>query len=161
MGRILEGNGIHPAPVRGQSPNWAEFLQSRRVEIGGIRRSPDGGWMQQIGRNLTDPFSGFLRVARLLIHDRDPLFTRDFRRLLQDSGVEPIRLPAKSPNLNAHAERFIRSIRQECLNRTIPLGERHLRQLVHEYVAHYNAERNHQGIRKSRAKPNRRTRQQR
>jgi len=121
-------------------------LKSRRVEIGGIRRDPHGRWMQQIGRNLTDPCSGFLRRMRLLIHDRDPLFTRDFRQLMRDSGVEPLRLPAKSPNLNAYAERFVRSIRQECLNRTIPLGERHLRKLVHEYAAHYNTERNHQGI---------------
>jgi transposase InsO family protein len=121
-------------------------LKTRRVEIAGIRRDPDGRWMQQIGRNLTDPFSGFLRRARLLIHDRDPLFTRDFRHLLARSGVEPLKLPPQSPNLNAHAERFVRSIRQECLSRTIPLSERHLQGLVREYVAHYNTERNHQGI---------------
>ena len=78
--------------------------------------------------------------------DRDPLFARDFRDLLASSGIEPVRLPARSPNLNAYAERFILSIKSECLDRLILLGEQHLRQAVREYVTHYNRERPHQGL---------------
>ncbi len=102
--------------------------------------------MEQMARNLTDTVDGFLRTARHLIHDRDPLFTRVFGEILQSGGVQPIRLPPKSPNLNAYAERFVRSIKEECLNRVVPLGEGHLRFVVHEYVEHYHRERNHQGL---------------
>ena len=66
--------------------------------------------------------------------------------LLRDSGVKPLRLPANSPNLNAYAERFVLSIRRECLDRFVPLSERHLRTAVTEYVVHYHTERNHQGL---------------
>jgi transposase InsO family protein len=83
---------------------------------------------------------------RYLIMDRDPLFTRAFRTMLADSGVESVRLPSRSPNLNAYAERFVRSVRGECLSKVIPLGEKHLRELLREYGAHYHRERNHQGI---------------
>ena len=121
-------------------------LQSRRVAIAGIHPQPDGAWMEQLARNLTDPVDGSLRSARYLIHDRDPLYTRVFGEILESSGVQPIRLPPKSPNLNAYAERFVRSIKEECLTRVVPLGERHLRCLVREYVAHYHRERNHQGL---------------
>ncbi len=78
--------------------------------------------------------------------DRDPVFSRDFRDMLAHAGVRPVRLPRRSPNLNAYIERFVRSIRVECLSRVIPLGERHLRYLVREYVEHYHAERPHQGL---------------
>ena len=78
--------------------------------------------------------------------DRDPLFTREFRSFLKDAGIHPVRLPARSPNLNAYAERFVLSIKSECLSRLILLGERHLRLAVREYVAHYNQERPHQGL---------------
>jgi putative transposase len=83
---------------------------------------------------------------RYLIHDRDPLFTKLFRAILERSGVQPVRLPRRSPNLNAYAERFVRSIKSECLAQVIPIGERHLRRAVREYVDHYHGERNHQGI---------------
>lgn len=121
-------------------------LKTRRVEIAGIVASPDGTWMSQIARNLTDCNSGFLQGSRYLIHDRDPLFTRAFAATLQTSGVHPVRLPSRSPNLNAYAERFVRSIKSECLAEVIPLGEAHLRRTVREYVEHYHHERNHQGI---------------
>ena len=120
-------------------------LRSRRVHIAGIHRQPDGAWMEQLARNLTDPVDGFLRTARHLIHDRDPLYTKAYREILTSGGVHPIRLPPKSPNLNAYAERFVRSIKDECLQRVVPLGEDHLRLLVREYVEHYHRERNHQG----------------
>ena len=121
-------------------------LQTRRVTIAGIHPQPGGAWMEQQARNLTDPGDGFLRTARHLIHDRDPLYTRVFGEILTSGGVQPIRLPPKSPNLNAYAERFVRSIKEECLNRVVPLGEGHLRLIVHEYVEHYHRERNHQGL---------------
>ena len=121
-------------------------LQSRRVAIAGIHPQPDGAWMEQVVRNLTDPVDGVLRTARHLIHDRDPLYTRRFAEILTSGGVQPVRLPPRSPNLNAYAERFVRSIKEECHDRVVPLGEGHMRRLVHEYVAHYHGERNHQGL---------------
>ncbi len=102
--------------------------------------------MKQISRNLTDCDEGFLNETRYLIHDRDPLFTKAFKELLKSSGVETVRLPARSPNLNAYAERFVRSIKSEFLGKIIPLGERHLRNAVKEYTDHYHFERNHQGL---------------
>ncbi len=120
-------------------------LRSRRVEIAGIARRPDGEWMKQIARNLTDAEDGFLNGARYLIHDRDPLCTDAFRALLELFDVKTVKLPARSPDLNAYAERFVLSIRSECLDQIIPLGERHLRKAVREYTEHYHAERNHQG----------------
>ena len=86
-------------------------LQSRRVTIAGIHPQPYGTWMEQMARNLTDPVDGCLRRARYLIHDRHPLYTRGFGEILEGGGVQPIRLPPKSPNLNAYAEQFVRSIK--------------------------------------------------
>lgn len=121
-------------------------LQTRRVDIAGITCRPCDEWMRQLARNLTDVVDGFLRGTRYLILDRDPLYSREFRRLLQASGVEVVRLPAKSPNLNAYAERFVLSVKSQCLNRLVLLGERHLRTAVAEYVRHYHGERHHQGL---------------
>ena len=121
-------------------------LKTRRVKIAGIHSQPYGEWMEQMARNLTDGFDGFLRKTRHLIHDRDPLYTKAFGEILRGSGVETIRLPARSPNLNAYAERFVRSIKEECLSRVVFLSEQHLRFVVHEYVEHYHRERNHQGL---------------
>ncbi|MFH2007919.1 MAG: integrase core domain-containing protein [bacterium] len=121
-------------------------LATRKVEIAGITPQPMSAWMQQVGRNLLDAAEGFLRNARYLILDRDPLFTKTFRDLLTESGVKPVRLPAQSPDLNSYAERFVGSIKRECLNRMIILGERHLRAAVNDYVSHYHRERNHQGL---------------
>ena len=121
-------------------------LQSRRVPIAGIHPQPYGTWMEQMARNVTDPVDDCLRRARYLIHDRDPLSTRGFGEILEGGGVQPIRLPPKSPNLNAYAERFVRSIQEECLSRVVPLGEGHLRVLVGEDVDHDHRERNHQGL---------------
>jgi len=121
-------------------------LKTRRVEIAGILPRPNGEWMSQMARNLTDCDEGFLNEARYLIHDRDTLFTRSFREILKSSGVETVKLPARSPNLNAYAQRFVRSIKSECLAQIIPLGERHLRHAVKEYTEHDHVERNHQGL---------------
>jgi putative transposase len=121
-------------------------LRTRRVHIAGISNGPDDGWMAQVARNLTDSVAGFLRDTRHLIVDRDPLYTAHFKAILGSANVELLRLPAKSPNLNAYAERFVRSIKNECLRHIVPLGERHLRTVVREYVEHYHHERNHQGL---------------
>ena len=121
-------------------------LESRRVEIAGIAPDPDGQWMKQVARNLIDVEGGALTGAHYLIHDRDPLFTHAFREILRSSGVNTVRLPARSPDLNAYAERFVRSIESECLSQIIPLGERQLRNAVKEFTAHYHLERNHQGL---------------
>ena len=141
--RILFGNGLDPAPLRGKAMSWETFLKAhwgaiaatdffsvevltraglvryfvlffidlktRRVEIAGIVRQPDGEWMKQVARNLTDSDSGFLNGTRYLIDDRDPIFTEAFREILKPSGVKAVKLPARSPNLNAYAERFVLS----------------------------------------------------
>ena len=121
-------------------------LSTRRVNIAGITDHPDEAFMMQMGRNLNDIDEGFLRDKRYLVMDRDAKYTPTFRALLERQGMEIIRLPPRSPNLNAFAERFVRSIKDECLNRLIFFGEGSLRHAVREYMAHYHSERNHQGI---------------
>jgi transposase InsO family protein len=121
-------------------------LKTRVVEIAGITSEPDGAWMTQLARNLTDPSDGFLRGVQYIILDRDPLYTNTFRRLLRDSGVKPVVLPAWSPNLNAFAERFVESAKSECLERMVLLGEPHLRAAVRAFMDHYHEERPHQGL---------------
>jgi transposase InsO family protein len=125
---------------------FAIELKTRRVHIAGVASDPGGAWMVQLGRNLTDAALGFLKDARHLIVDRDPLYTAQFEGTLKAAGVQLVRMPPCSPNLNAFAERFVRSVRQECLRHVVPLGERHLRHLLAQYVEHYHHERNHQGI---------------
>jgi putative transposase len=121
-------------------------LATRRVQVAGITPHPTAAFMQQCARQLTDPFDGFLLGKRYLIHDRDTKFTQAFDTLLKDSRVEPILLPPRSPNLNAHCERFVRSIKEEALDRLLMLGERSLHYVIHQYLAHYLTERNHQGL---------------
>ncbi len=121
-------------------------LSTRRVEIAGVAPDPYGSWMVQVARNLTDGLDEFLNEKRYLIHDRDPLYTAQFTSTLAAAGVCCVKLPPRSPNLNAYAERFVRSIKSECLNRMIFFGGRHLRYVINEYVEHYHSERNHQGI---------------
>ena len=121
-------------------------VQSRAVRIAGIRIAPDGAWMKQVARNLLDPADGFLRDARYLIHDRDPLFTLAWTALLKTAGVTCVPIPAQSPNCNAHAERFVRTVRSECLDHFVIFGERHLRVLLREFIEHYMTERYHQGL---------------
>jgi transposase InsO family protein len=121
-------------------------LSTRRVEIGGIAATVNGLWMDQIGRNVTDSMDGILNGKRYLIHDRDPLFTDAFRKAIARVGVESVKLPPRSPNLNAYAERFVRSIKESCLDQMIFFGEGSLRKGIHEFVLHYHGERNHQGL---------------
>ncbi len=102
--------------------------------------------MSQVARNLSDAAEGFLVGKRYLIHDRDALFAAEFLETPAASGVQPVKLPQRSPNLNAHAERFVRTIKQSCLERMILFGEGSLRKAIHEFVEHYHRERNHQGL---------------
>jgi len=99
-------------------------LVTRRIEVVGITPGPNEAWMMQVGRNLTDPFDGFLATKTMLIVDRDSKYSSGFRQLLEDAGIRVVRLPRRSPNLNAYAERFVRSIKAECLNRLIDLDGR-------------------------------------
>ena len=119
---------------------------TRCVEIAGIVPEPDGRWMAQVARNLTDAVDGFLRSKRYLIHDRSPLFTSVFAEILKAAGVKVVKLPPRSPDLNPHAERFVRSIKSECLAKMIFFGERQLQRAVEQFVVHYHGERNHQGL---------------
>jgi transposase InsO family protein len=121
-------------------------LSTRRVEIAGIASNANGLWMNQIGRHVTDAMSGILNGKRYLIHDRDPLFTAEFENLLASVGVASVKLPPQSPNLNAYAERFVRSIKESCLERLLLFGEDSLRTATREFVAHYLGERHHQGL---------------
>jgi putative transposase len=121
-------------------------LATRRVHIAGITLHPTAAFMQQCARQLTDPFDGFLLGKRYLIHDRDTKYTQAFDALMKASGVEPVLLPPRSPNLNAHCERFVRSIKEEALAQMVMLGERALYYAIQQYLAHYHHERNHQGL---------------
>jgi putative transposase len=121
-------------------------LSTRQVEIAGIASTANGLWMSQIGRKVTDAVDGILNGKRYLIHDRDPLFTVEFVNLLAGVGVESVKLPPRSPNLNAHAERFVRSIKESCLDRLILFGEESLRTAMQNFVVHYHTERHHQGL---------------
>jgi putative transposase len=112
-------------------------VSTRRVQIAGIANKPDGLWMGQIARNLTDAVDGFFLGKRYLIHDRDPLYTREFLSILADAGIESIKLPARSPNLNAHAERFVRTMKEGCLDRMILFGEQSLRNAIQHFSASY------------------------
>jgi len=120
-------------------------LSTRRVEIAGIAAQANGLWMAQVARNLSDDVEGFLMGKRYLIHDRDPLYTAEFLGTLGTAGVKSVKLPPRSPNLNAHAERFVRTIKESCLERVILFGEGSLRKAIHEFIAHHHLERNPPG----------------
>ncbi|HSA03543.1 MAG TPA: integrase core domain-containing protein [Candidatus Paceibacterota bacterium] len=101
------------------------------------------GWLN---RNLTDGLGGFLAGSRYWIHDRSSLFTPEFGMILKSAGIETVRLPARSPNLNAYAERYVRTIREGYLDRMILIGEGPSRRAIREFVVHYHTEKNHQGL---------------
>jgi putative transposase len=121
-------------------------LATRKVWIGGITTHPDTNWMLQMGRNAVDAVDGPLLGKRYLIIDRDTKYCEGFRQMLAREGIKVIRLPPRSPNLNAYAERFVRSIKEECLSKMIPIGQGMLRRALREYLEHYHRERKHQGI---------------
>ena len=175
IARILRAHGIPPVPERPTSwqtflrAHWGEIagadffttevwtwrglvtfytvfvieLASRRVQILGSTPHPDEAFMRQVARTLTLADG---QVYRVLICDRDAKWSEPVRARLQEGGLRVIQTPYRAPNANAHAERFVRSIKEECLDRLIPFGERHFRRAVAEFVAHYHRERNHQGL---------------
>jgi putative transposase len=120
-------------------------LASRKVYVAGVTSHPDEQWMKQVARNITMVEWGSLSPGQYLIHDRDTKFCAAFQQIIDDTGVERVVLPARSPNLNAYAERWVRSVKEECLSRLILFGEAALRRALNEYVEHYHQERNHQG----------------
>src|SRR4029077_16351872 len=122
-------------------------LASRRVQILGSTPHPEALFMQQIVRTLTMAEASVVSRRQVLICDRDRKWSHDVRRRLRDAGVRVGLIPERAPNANAHAERFVRSIKEECLDRIIPIGERHFRRAITEFVEHYHRERNHQGLR--------------
>jgi putative transposase len=175
IARILRASGIPPVPERSTRwqtflrAHWgaiagADFfttevwtwqglvtfytvfvieLASRRVQILGSTPHPDEAFMRQVARTLTQADG---KVYRVLICDRDAKWSEPVRARLQEGGLRVIQTPHRAPNGNAHAERFVRSIKEECLDRLIPFGERAFRRAVAEFVAHYQCERNHQGL---------------
>ena len=136
--------------VRGLVTYYTVFvieLQSRRVHILGSTPHPNEAFMRP-DRHVSSriPTDRVRDGPRVLICDRDQKWSTAVRHLLETSGVRVIQTPFRAPNCNAHAERFVRSIKEECLNRVIPLGEGHFRRTLAEFVAHYHRERNHQGL---------------
>ena len=120
-------------------------VASRKVWIAGIATSPDSRWMAQMARNVTLADIGFLTGCRYLLHDRDAKFCAAFAGTLGAVGIQAATLPPRSPNLNAHLERWNRSVKEECPSKMILFGERALRHCLEEYVVHFHTERNHQG----------------
>ncbi|MBI9018881.1 MAG: transposase [Phycisphaerae bacterium] len=121
-------------------------IATRRVHIAGIRINPDGQWTEQIARNLTDYENGFLNGKKYLIHDRDLLFTKKFDDILGAVGVTSVKTVKRSPNLNAYAERFVQTIKKECLNHLILTNEEQLKYAVDQFIEHYNHERPHENL---------------
>jgi transposase InsO family protein len=118
-------------------------LETRRVTLGGITRHPTELWMEQVARNAIDEPAGHLRQVRYVLHDRDTKFCASFRATLATARVKCITLPARSPNLNAFAERGVRSVKEECLSKLILFGERALQRAITEFIEHFHTERNH------------------
>ena len=121
-------------------------LKTRRVHFAGCATSPNEPWMNQTARELTNSEDGFLNGKQHLIMDRDTKFCDSFRSILSNAGVNPVRLPSRAPNMNAHLERFFGSLKSECLHRLILFGETATRNAVTQYLAHYHVDRCHQGL---------------
>ena len=148
---VLAGTDFFTVEVltwRGLATYYVLFfihLESRRISLAGLTRHPTSEWMLQMARNATDENSGFLRCQRYLLHDRDTKFCAAFLDVLRASGIRPLALPARRPNLNSFAERWVGTIRKECLSKLILFGEASLRRVLTEFIEHYHCERNHQG----------------
>jgi transposase InsO family protein len=172
--RLLLGNGLSPAPRRA-GPSWRQFLrqqaatmlacdfftvetlslrrfyvlffielESRRVHLAGCTTNPTGAWVTQQARNLS--FTGLFDRMRFLIHDRDSKLTASFDEIFRSEGIRVIHTPIQAPQANAYAERFVRTIRADCLDWLLILGRRHLERVLHIYTTHYNRERPHRGL---------------
>jgi transposase InsO family protein len=135
--------------VRGLVTHYTLFvidIATRRVQVAGTTAHPTSAWMEQMARNLTDCDEGSLRGKRFLVIDRDAIFSPRFKSIIGGSGVEILLTAYQAPNMNAYAERFVRSIKSECLDQMILLGQESLVRAIAEYAAHYHDERSHQGI---------------
>lgn len=171
---ILRRCGLGPAPRRG-GPSWGEFLRaqahgmlacdfftvetawlrtfsvlffielgSRRVQLAGVSANPGGAWMSQQARNLA--IEERLQHVRFLLHDRDAKFSGPFDQVVRSEGVRVIKTPVRAPKANAAAERWVRTVRNECLDHVLVFGRGHLERVLRDYVAHYNAERPHRSL---------------
>ena len=120
-------------------------LSSRKIHVAGVTPHPNEAWMIQMARHVTMEEWGFLSPGQYLIHDRDTKFCAAFQQIIDAAEIKRVVLPPRSPNLNAYAERWIRSVKDEALSRMILCGEASLRHVLNEYVNHYHQERNHQG----------------
>jgi len=172
--RLLAAAGLEPAPRRGGT-SWSAFLRrqaasmlacdfftvetlllrrfyvlffieldSRRVHLAGCTTNPNGAWVTQQARNLS--FTGLFERVRFLIHDRDSKFTASFDEVFRSEGIRIVPTPVRAPQANAYAERFVRTVRTECLDWLLILGRRHLERVLQIYAAHYNSERPHRGL---------------
>jgi putative transposase len=172
--RILLANRLGPAPRR-SGPSWRQFLrqqaasmlacdfftvetlslrrfyvlffielESRRVHLAGCTTNPTGAWVTQQARNLS--FTGLFERMRFLIHDRDSKFSGAFDEVFRSEGIKVIHTPIRAPQANAYAERFVRTVRTECLDWLLIIGRRHLESVLRIYTAHYNRERPHRGL---------------
>jgi transposase InsO family protein len=172
--RLLLAAGLTPAPRR-TGPSWREFLRqqaatvlacdffavetisfrryyvlffielgSRRVHLAGCTTNPTGAWVTQQARNLG--FTGVLARTRFVIHDRDSKFSVAFDEVFRSEGIRVIETPIRAPQANAYAERFVRTVRAECLDWLLIVGRRQLEHVLRTYTAHYNAERPHRAL---------------
>ena len=174
IGRLLASARLEPAPRRG-AVSWRAFLRqqaagmlacdfftvetlalrrlyvlffielgSRRVHFAGCTTNPTGAWVVQQARNLS--FTGLFQRMHFLIHDRDSKFTASFDEVFRSEGVRVIHTPVRAPQANAYAERFVRTVRTECLDWLLIVGRRHLERTLRTYIQHYNRERPHRGL---------------
>ena len=120
-------------------------LTSRKVHVAGMTPHPDERWIVQVARNVTMADWGILSSGQYLIHDRDSKYCQAFQRIIDEASITRVLLPPRSPNLHAYAERWVRSVKEECLSRLILCGEASLRHALTQYVEHVHHERNHQG----------------
>lgn len=144
-GRFLYGGSLHAEGTR----DLLRVVFHSRGEPEDLHcwndTHPDEAWMKQQARNATLEKGGYQNGCRYVLHDRDTKFCKSFRQTMESGNVEAIRLPARSPNLNAYAERWVRSVKEECLSKLILFGEGSLKLALREYQEHYHEERNHQG----------------
>ena len=141
---------------RGLMTHYVFFVihhATRMVEIAGVTPNPGGNFMTQVARNLTDHVDGFLRDKKFLILDNDALFANQFCSTLEDAGVKIVRTAYQAPDMNAFAERWVQTVKHECLSKLILFGEGHLRRALSSFAAHYHLDRPHQGICNERIAP--------
>ena len=121
-------------------------LATRRVRLAGITTNPDGQWVTQQARNLLMQLDDEDAHPRFLVRDRDSKFTREFDEVFHSQGIRVIKAPVRAPKARAHAERWVGTVRRECLDRLLILGRRHLALVLREYTAHYNEPRPHRSL---------------